>query len=51
MQKILGLILIMASMSTVAMASPVPEIDATSGGAALGLLAGVLLVIRGRRAK
>ena len=49
MQKVLGMILIVAGMAVAAQAATVPEIDPTSSAAALGLLAGVLLVIRSRR--
>ena len=54
MQKILGLILIAVGMSTAALAAGAvssPEIDATTGIAAVGLLAGAVLVIRSRRKK
>lgn len=53
MKKLLGMILIAGATSAVALAGGVvaPEIDATTGVAALGLLAGAALVIRGRRKK
>jgi hypothetical protein len=54
MQKILRMMLLGAGTLAVAMAggaTPVPEIDPSTGVAALGLLAGAALVIRGRRKK
>ncbi len=48
MQKLLGLMLILAGTATVAMAA-VPEIDPGNCTSALALLAGAVLVIRGRR--
>ncbi|MGA2711543.1 MAG: hypothetical protein ABSG41_00430 [Bryobacteraceae bacterium] len=52
-RKIAGLVLLMmgASLHCVAGALAVPEIDPAAGGAALALLAGGLLIIRGRRRK
>ncbi len=52
MQKILALLLLTIGCGVVAMAvPPAPEIDPASGGSALALLAGAVLVIRGRRRK
>ena len=53
MQKLLGLTLLMigASISCLAGDAPVPELDPAAGGAAIALVAGGLLVIRGRRKK
>jgi hypothetical protein len=49
--KILGMALLLAAASGLALATPigVPEIDPGSVGSALALLTGALLVIRGRR--
>lgn len=52
MQKVLGMVLLLAGASVFAMAStdiPVPEIGAASAGSAFALLSGTLLVIRGRK--
>jgi LPXTG-motif cell wall-anchored protein len=53
MQKIMGLAFLMigASVSCMAGLSAVPEVDPASAVGALALLAGGLLVIRGRRKK
>jgi len=51
MQKIFAIVLLGIGVSAVAMADLTPEIDPASGGNALALLAGTLLVIRGRRSK
>jgi len=56
MQKLICVVMIVAAASTVALAAPgvctvTPEIDANTGIAALSLLAGATLVIRGRRKK
>ena len=53
MRKFLGLILLMAGASMMLDAGflAVPEISPASGVAALALLSGALLVIRGRRKK
>ena len=53
MQKILALALLMIGTSAVCLAglAAVPEIDASSGAAAIALLTGGLLVIRSRRKK
>jgi hypothetical protein len=51
--RILGMVLLLAGASSFAFAgaNPVPEISAASGVAAVALLSGALLVIRGRRKK
>ena len=54
MQKSLGMMWLGAGTLGVAMAAgatAAPEIDASTGVAALSLLAGAVLVIRGRRKK
>ena len=49
MTKIIGLMSLLIGLSGLAVAGQVPEIDPGSGGTALALLSGALLVIRGRR--
>lgn len=50
MQKTLGMLLLIVAASACCWASPVaPEIDPASGGSAIALIAGALLVIRSRR--
>ena len=51
MRKIIGIALLLTAASLVAWANGavVPEIDPGSGGTALALLSGALMVIRGRR--
>jgi hypothetical protein len=52
MMKLLGLTIALAGMATALMAGiTAPEIDASAGAAALALLAGGVLVLRGRRKK
>lgn len=53
MNKIIGLVMVLMSMSVTAFAVPVqtPEIDASTGASALALLSGGLLVLRSRRNK
>lgn len=53
MNKIIGLVMVLMSMSVTAIAVPVqtPEIDASTGASALALLSGGLLVLRSRRNK
>jgi hypothetical protein len=52
MRKILAIVLLGIGSGIAATASfPSPEIDPASVGSALALLAGTLLVIRGRRGK
>jgi hypothetical protein len=48
LMKISGMTLLCLGVSSVAFAA-VPEIDPASGGSALALLTGALLMIRGRR--
>lgn len=48
MQRVSGMFLLLIGVAAVASAS-VPEIDPASGASALALIAGGLLVIRGRR--
>ena len=48
-QIVLGILLLVAGASTVAMASAVPEIPVGSAGSAIALVSGMLLLIRGRR--
>jgi hypothetical protein len=50
-QTVLGIMLLVAGASTVAMASPVatPEIPVGSAGSAIALVSGMLLMFRGRR--
>ncbi len=47
--KLAGLALLTIGVSSVASATAVPEIDAATGANALALLAGALLIIRGRK--
>ncbi len=49
MQKILGMMILIAGASQFAMATAVPEIGVGSAGSALALISGAMLVIRGRR--
>ena len=50
MLKIFGFVVVLMGTATALMAGfPAPEIDASTGAAALALLAGGVLVIRGRR--
>jgi hypothetical protein len=49
MQKVLGIIILIAGASQFAMATPVPEVGVGSAGSAIALISGALLVIRGRR--
>ena len=54
MSKLIAVMLLVLGTSTVLMAqgaTTVPEIDATAATAAVALLAGAALVIRGRRKK
>jgi hypothetical protein len=50
-QTVLGIMLLVAGASAVAMASPAPtpEIPAGSAGSAIALVSGMLLMFRGRR--
>jgi hypothetical protein len=47
--KIAGLALLCVGMSSACFAAVTPEIDPASGANALALLAGAMLMIRGRR--
>jgi hypothetical protein len=50
MQKILGMMILIAGASQLAMATvTVPEIGVGSAGSAIALISGAMLVIRGRR--
>jgi hypothetical protein len=51
MIKFTGFVLMFAAVSTALTASVVPEIDPATGGSALALIAGAMLVVRGRRKK
>ena len=52
MTRVLGLAVLLASLAGFAFAGNVsPEIDASSGVAALGLLTGGVIVLRSRRKK
>jgi hypothetical protein len=47
--KIAGFALLGIGMSSVCFAAATPEIDPASGASALAMLAGAMLMIRGRR--
>lgn len=47
--KILGFICLMAGVASVAGAAAVPEIDTASAGSVMAIVAGALLIYRGRR--
>jgi hypothetical protein len=50
MTKALGIALVFVAMATALTAgNPTPEIDASTGAAAIALLTGGVLVLRGRR--
>jgi hypothetical protein len=50
LQKVLGVVLLVAAASTYAMAATTtPEIPAGSAGSAVALVSGMLLLFRGRR--
>ena len=52
LMRALGMALVMSSVAGFAFAGTnAPEIDAASGAAAIGLLAGGLLILRGRKKK
>ena len=53
MTRLLGLSLLLAGIASVALAGtpPAPEIDATTGVAAMGLVGGGLLILRSRKKK
>ncbi len=50
-QKIAGTLLLMTGAAVCAFGSSVPEIDPATGGNALALVAGALLIYRSRRRK
>ncbi len=49
--KVLTVVLFALGTSLTAVSAVAPEIDAASGGSALALLAGSVLIVRGRRKK
>lgn len=49
MNKIVALVLLGIGAGAAAMAAVVPEIDPATGASALALLAGAVVLIRGRR--
>lgn len=55
MVRVIGMAISLASVAGIAFAGVVivrvPEIDASSGAAAIGLIAGGLLILRSRRKK
>ncbi len=51
MNKIIVLMLFAIGSGVAAFATPVPEIDPASGASALALLAGAVVLVRGRRRK
>jgi hypothetical protein len=53
MRKFIAVMLLLLGTSTVSMAGihAVPELDSTTGAAAVALIAGAALIIRGRRKK
>lgn len=52
MMKVFGIAMLMVGIATSLMAGNVaPEVDASTGAAALALLTGGVLVLRGRRKK
>jgi MYXO-CTERM domain-containing protein len=52
MTRVIGIAILLGSLGTFAFAgTSVPEVDASSGVAALGLISGGLLVLRSRRKK
>ena len=52
MNRIVGILVLMASVATFMFAGvPTPEIDASSGAAAVGLLGGAILILRSRKKK
>ena len=53
MTRVIGIAILLGSLATFAFggALPAPEIDASTGIAAVGLLSGGLLVLRSRRKK
>ena len=51
MQKTIGMMLLFIGISSLAMATPVPEIDPGTGASAIALLSGALLMMRRSRKK
>jgi hypothetical protein len=52
MRTVVGMVLMLVGVSTTLMAgSGTPEIDASTGVAAIAILSGGILVLRGRRKK
>jgi hypothetical protein len=49
--KLLGMMLLLIGVGSVALAAPVPEISPASAGSAIALISGAVLVMRGRRKK
>ncbi|HWC96425.1 MAG TPA: VPEID-CTERM sorting domain-containing protein [Candidatus Sulfopaludibacter sp.] len=49
MQKTIAMLFLLIGASMCCMATPVPEIDPASGGSAIALVAGALLIIRSRK--
>ena len=49
--KVAGVALLGIGVSSACLAAAVPEIDPASGANALAMLAGALLIVRGRRRK
>ena len=49
MRKIFAIVLLGIGSGIAAMAAPTPEIDPAGAGSALTLLAGAILIYRGRR--
>jgi hypothetical protein len=51
MRKVLALVLFGIGSGVAAMANASPEIDPATAGSAVALLAGTILILRGRRGK
>jgi hypothetical protein len=49
--KLLGSILLLIGVGSIAFGSAVPEVNPASAGSALALISGAVLVMRGRRKK
>ncbi len=49
MQRILGLMMMVVGASVCAMATNTPEIDPATGGSAIALVGGALLILRSRK--
>jgi hypothetical protein len=48
-QKTLGILLLLAGATSVAMATAAPEVTPGTAGSAVALVSGIVLMIRGRR--